>query len=599
MSQDPGTYLWPTGHGGSKQATLQLLGRGTDMSGQSQQTQQLLLQQQQQFLQQQHQLQQHTQLLQQHQTHTQQHDTYQVIPTFQQQQQQATLRYNPYTTVATAQQTQSQTQAYTLSEQRIAWPQQARIGDTIISDSTPFSSDLTYPDNRGVTHYTVAQSTPQVNTFQQQMLQPAYYDYAQTQADSVQQITAQYAIQQPSQHQSAQHTQQQPAFTYHTYSISSTGQISANPSQGATLVKIEAPQGFQNQLPVNDSLTNPLAVGMAVRRRADSTPVLHPSKITTGGKPGLGAAKQGQPAGVVKQRTVSASTVSGVSPQQHQLARSSPQQRVLTGYVPQQGQHSLGLANSSQGLPYGVQVTRHRPSLGAMEVSPGLAGSYQLQTLPQSAGLHLATTGQLRQGDPLQTYLEPTPPLTSYTPGARAISGHTETMDTAASPLQSSTQQQPPLPVTPPAPASAPAPPTPAKQKDMEHLLGGGRGPEGEQGEEPVVVKIPRGVTCIEQIIEQWERGEGPTCPALKDWTIGMRRRERSIYSQRKKLYEEYQRLGSVEAFNRAYRDLPIGKVYAVVSSRNRKMRQEGSLETHMAAGQQTADEQDDDMSMF
>jgi Mor family transcriptional regulator len=57
-----------------------------------------------------------------------------------------------------------------------------------------------------------------------------------------------------------------------------------------------------------------------------------------------------------------------------------------------------------------------------------------------------------------------------------------------------------------------------------------------------------------------------------------MRRRERSIYSQRKKLYEEYQRLGSVEAFNKEYRNMSIGKVYALISSRSRSERTQSRL---------------------
>jgi len=85
--------------------------------------------------------------------------------------------------------------------------------------------------------------------------------------------------------------------------------------------------------------------------------------------------------------------------------------------------------------------------------------------------------------------------------------------------------------------------------------------------------KIRRGVTTIEEVIRQFEIGEGPECPALMDWTVEMRRKERSIYSQRKKLYEEYQRLGSMEAFNALYKNMSIGKIYALISSRSRHER--------------------------
>eukprot|EP00121_Abeoforma_whisleri_P002434 Awhi_evm1s2183 len=35
--------------------------------------------------------------------------------------------------------------------------------------------------------------------------------------------------------------------------------------------------------------------------------------------------------------------------------------------------------------------------------------------------------------------------------------------------------------------------------------------------------KITRGVTCIQQIINQWEQGDGVNCPPLKDWSVEMR----------------------------------------------------------------------------
>lgn len=85
-------------------------------------------------------------------------------------------------------------------------------------------------------------------------------------------------------------------------------------------------------------------------------------------------------------------------------------------------------------------------------------------------------------------------------------------------------------------------------------------------------LRIRRGITTITEVITQFEVGE-PGCPPLRDWSVEMRRRERSIYSQRKKLYEEYQRLGSVAAFNREYKNMSIGKIYALISSRSRNER--------------------------
>jgi len=83
--------------------------------------------------------------------------------------------------------------------------------------------------------------------------------------------------------------------------------------------------------------------------------------------------------------------------------------------------------------------------------------------------------------------------------------------------------------------------------------------------------EIPRGVTSIEDIITQWERGAGKHCPPLGEWTVQMRRKERSIFSKRKRLYTEYKSLGSVKAFHAKWGLTPIGKVYAQLSGCNRR----------------------------
>lgn len=142
-------------------------------------------------------------------------------------------------------------------------------------------------------------------------------------------------------------------------------------------------------------------------------------------------------------------------------------------------------------------------------------------------------------------------------PGSRAHSPHSGTYSPSMTPHPHSRHHH--------TSSSRPAPNTPPP------------GSSSAAANSAPLVKIRRGITSIEEVIKQFERGEGPNCPPLKDWSVDMRRRERSTYSQRKKLYEEYVRLGSVEAFYREYGSMSIGKIYALISSRSRKQRANAS----------------------
>lgn len=81
---------------------------------------------------------------------------------------------------------------------------------------------------------------------------------------------------------------------------------------------------------------------------------------------------------------------------------------------------------------------------------------------------------------------------------------------------------------------------------------------------------IPRGAKCIQDIVDQWEKGCGSNCPPLKEWDNNMRRNERSLYSKRKRIYMEYKLLGcSIRNFNKKWKDMPMGKIYQKLSGSN------------------------------
>eukprot|EP00121_Abeoforma_whisleri_P012808 Awhi_evm1s11826 len=83
---------------------------------------------------------------------------------------------------------------------------------------------------------------------------------------------------------------------------------------------------------------------------------------------------------------------------------------------------------------------------------------------------------------------------------------------------------------------------------------------------------IPRGVSDIEDVVKQWEVGVPPYCPPLRDWTVSMRRQERSLFSKRKRLYREYEQVGRCfKRFHSKWKNIPIGQIYAQLSGSNKR----------------------------